>query len=71
MSRVRLRGILFPLKTAHPNEELLVAEIEVDELAEPPLKLISRRRAEMYGEILLTNEEAAKVSGDFMVPPDK
>jgi predicted amidohydrolase len=53
------------------NEELLVAEIDVDALAELPLKLISRRRPEIYEEILLPNEEASKVSGDFMVSSDE
>ena len=37
------------------NEELLVAEIDVDKLAELPLKLISRSRPEMYGETLLAS----------------
>ncbi len=53
------------------NEELLVAEIDPDELAELPLKLISRRRPEIYGEILLPNREASGVSGDFMVSSDE
>jgi predicted amidohydrolase len=53
------------------NEEILTAEIDVADLAALPLKLISRRRPEMYQDILLTNEEAAKVSGDFMVARDK
>lgn len=53
------------------NEESLVAEIDMDQLAELPPKPISRPRPEMCGEILLANEEAAKGSGDFMVPPTK
>lgn len=48
------------------REELLVAGIDVDELSALPMKLISRRRPEMYQEILLTNEAAEGISGDFL-----
>ncbi len=69
---INFYGDLLALGSEGPEkEELVVAEIDPDELAELPLKLISRRRPEMYGEILLTNEEAAAVSGDFMVPPQE
>jgi predicted amidohydrolase len=53
------------------REELLSAAIDVDELAELPMKLISRRRPDIYREILLTNEEAGRISGDFLVAKDK
>jgi predicted amidohydrolase len=49
------------------KEELVTAEIDPDELARLPLKLMSRRRPEIYQEILLTNEEAARISGDFLL----
>ena len=52
------------------REELLSATIDVDELSELPMKLISRRRPDIYREILLTNEEADRISGDFLVPQE-
>jgi predicted amidohydrolase len=48
------------------KEELVVAEIDVEELAAIPLKMIARRRPEIYGEILQPNLEAKKVSGAIL-----
>ncbi|RJP68705.1 MAG: carbon-nitrogen hydrolase family protein [Candidatus Abyssobacteria bacterium SURF_17] len=48
------------------REELVIAEIDVDDLAMLPLRMMSRRRPEIYKEILLPNPEAKGVDGRFL-----